>query len=145
MVGSLLKRIRNDSKTDKLLKPPQYGWQLTENGNLEYVVQPAVSLTSWSLSFPGSTVGLSLFQAPWLVSLPLGSSAGLRVSFSCPYCYISLDREKLVNLFCFQDSLKLFSGIYFWVSWVPSKIGLFHLLFVSPWCKYAVSYRAPSP
>lgn len=25
MVGSLLKRIRNDSKTDKLLKPPQYG------------------------------------------------------------------------------------------------------------------------
>jgi hypothetical protein len=37
-------------------------------GNLELITQPAGSLTGWRVSFPGSSVGLNLFQAALLLS-----------------------------------------------------------------------------
>lgn len=37
-------------------------------GGLEHAIQPAGSSTCWTVSFPGASVGLNLFQAAWLLS-----------------------------------------------------------------------------
>jgi hypothetical protein len=44
--------------------PPQHEWRLTRTGNLEHTAQLTGSSTGWRVS-----VGLSLFQAPGLVSV----------------------------------------------------------------------------
>lgn len=52
-------------------------------GNLKHTEDPAGSSTSWGVSFPGSSVGLSLFQA---VLLDSASSCGMNFSESDPIC-----------------------------------------------------------
>lgn len=72
--------------------PSQHGWWLMASGNVWFPAQLTGSSTIWSVSFPGSSVSLSLFQEAWLVctsSRQLGLSESL--SFSVLHAYISLE------------------------------------------------------
>lgn len=66
MSGEEMGRLRELSKSN---------WNLSQE-ILELVAQPAARSTIWKVSFPGSSVGLSLFQA---------ALDGLRMSFSSSY------------------------------------------------------------
>lgn len=102
-------------------------------GNTECTIKPVGSSTVQKVSFPGSSVGPNLFQAPWLISgffffqavhlmsafaRQLGMSgyqslcfsgrlAGLRVSPNSSHCWYSLREGNacLVNLLRFEDIL----------------------------------------
>lgn len=104
--------------------PPQHEWQFR---NLQHTAQPAGSSTGRRLFFPGTSVGLRLFQAFGLVFassrwlswslLLLGARACLRVSFvgwilwewlSEIFIVYSWSGRSLVNLIGFRDFLKIF-------------------------------------
>jgi hypothetical protein len=87
-------------------------------GDLEHTTQPAGNSTSWRVSFPGTSVGLILFQSAgllWELSLELFVflSEGT-LSIYCLHWY----RGGLENLTNFRDFLKLVSCLPFYLKGV---------------------------
>lgn len=83
-------------------------WQFTKAWNLDCTTRPAGNSTDWKVSFPGTSVGLCLFQTAHLV---FASYRHLNLSESVSKQSLELTYTKggrdLVNIVSFRNFLKV--------------------------------------
>ena len=95
-------RNRNDPKTAAPPRPTPAWVTAHKAGNLEHTAQPAGSSTGWRVSFPGASVGLSLFQAAQ-AGLCFFQAAGLVSESSLQLCLFNV-----FQIFIFLYPVSLF-------------------------------------
>lgn len=98
----------------------------------------AGGLTGQRIALLGSSAGLDLLRAAWLVSQPLScNSAGLRMPLSSPYCLYKLGWVRgLVRLVSFRDFLGRLSCYFLSIKDPPLECKAFP-------CKVQLSIEHP--